>query len=116
GARVVEGTTAAPSRSRPVLPATSRGVGSRMSTGGWVLGEYPRRPIAGARSTLRCARGLDDFAACLRALVGTALVDEPLTLARVLALARVLPTPASPPPLPPVPAPTLHPPALLPPA
>src|SRR5262245_37517885 len=52
--------------------------------------------MAGARSTLRCALGLDDFAACLRALVGTAHVAEPLALARILALARVLRTRASP--------------------
>src|SRR5262245_33900179 len=51
---------------------------------------------AGARSTLRCALGLDDLAACLRALVGTDHVDEPLALARILALARVLRTRASP--------------------
>src|SRR5262249_51148454 len=137
-ARVVEGTTRALSRSRPVAPATSRGVGSRMSTcyeggetgigrssgeaalgpisrdvrvrdpvhpeqtatdspgrqltrscarSGRVPGECPRRPVAGARSTLRWALRLDDFAACLRALVGTAHVDESLALARVLALA-----------------------------
>src|SRR5262249_28114006 len=45
---------------------------------------------AGARSTLGCALGLDDLAACLRALVGAAHVDEPLALASILALARVL--------------------------
>src|SRR5262249_51950251 len=61
-----------------------------------VPGECPRRPVAGARSTLRCALGLDDCAACLRALVGTAHVDESLALARVPALARVLRTRASP--------------------
>ena len=27
----------------------------------WVPGEWPRRPMAGARSTLRRALGLDDF-------------------------------------------------------
>src|SRR5262249_42592177 len=69
---------------------------TRRRSRSWVPGECPRRPIAGARSTLRRALGLDDFASCLRTLVGTAHVDEPLTLARVLALARVLCTRASP--------------------
>lgn len=69
---------------------------TRRPRSGWVPGECARRPIAGARSTLRRPLGLDDFAACLRALVGTAHVDEPLALARALALARVLRTRASP--------------------